>query len=537
MVDGLDAAAVGEAVARAEPDAIIHEMTALSGTPDFRHFDRWFALTNRLRTEGTEHLLAAAKASGVERFVAQSFTGWSNSRRAAGSRPRTIRWIRTRSRRRPRRSRRSGSSSGPSSRRRSRGSSSATAGCTGRAHRRRSATILRKRMFPVIGNGAGMVSSTHVDDAAGGTVAALERGRRGIYNIVDDEPAPSREFIPAIAEAVGAPKPLRIPAWLGRLLAGEVAVTMMTEGRGSSNAKAKRELGWQPIWPSWRDGFRTASTRRCRCRRVRPKRREAQARRRDPDGRGGTSPRPMSIFGRCCSRSPTGCWAASARPRTSSRRRSSATSGRSPADRRRVAEGVPVGRRHPAGDRPAQSARVRRETYVGEWLPEPLVTDDGAGDPAELAEQADSLSMSFLVLLERLTPVERAVFLLHDVFDYDFEEVGRIVHRTPATCRQHAVRARRFIAENRPRFEASRRSATSSAAGSSPRPRRRSRRADRGAGRGRRSSTATAAARSRSGRGRSSAPTRSPGCSRAWAGRWRRWARRSSATRSTASPA
>ena len=100
-----------------------------------------------------------------------------------------------------------------------------------------------------------------------------------------------------------------------------------------------------------------------------------------------------------------------------------------------------------------KSARVRRETYVGEWLPEPLVTDDGAGDPAVHAEQADSLSMSFLVLLERLTPVERAVFLLHDVFDYDFEEVGKIVRRTPATCRQNAVRARRFIAENRPRFD------------------------------------------------------------------------------------
>ena len=102
-----------------------------------------------------------------------------------------------------------------------------------------------------------------------------------------------------------------------------------------------------------------------------------------------------------------------------------------------------------------KSARVRRETYVGEWLPEPLVTDGGAGDPAERAELADSLSMSFLVLLERLTPVERAVFLLHDVFDYNFEEVGRIVHKSPATCRQHAVRARRFVAENRPRFDAS----------------------------------------------------------------------------------
>jgi nucleoside-diphosphate-sugar epimerase len=256
VVDGLDAAGIGEAVARAEPDAIIHEMTALSGTPDFRHFDRWFALTNRLRTEGTEHLLAAAKASGVKRFVAQSFTGWSNSREGS--------WIKTEDDPldpHPVKEQtetlaaikflertildaplegivvRYGGLYGPGS--------SETLGA-----------ILRKRMFPVIGNGAGIVSSTHVDDAAGGTLAALERGHRGVYNIVDDDPAPSGVFIPAIAEALGAPKPLRIPAWLGRLLAGDVAVTMMTEGRGSSNAKAKRELGWQPIWPSWRDGFR-----------------------------------------------------------------------------------------------------------------------------------------------------------------------------------------------------------------------------------------------------------------------------------------
>ncbi len=256
VVDGLDAVGIGQAVARAEPDAIIHEMTALSGTPDFRHFDRWFALTNRLRTEGTENLLAAAQASGVKRFVAQSFTGWSNSREGS--------WIKTEDDPldpHPVREQaqtlaaikfleravleaplegivvRYGGLYGP-------GSSEALGG------------ILRKRMFPVIGDGAGIVSSTHIDDAASGTLAALERGRRGVYNIVDDEPTPTREFIPAVAEALGAPKPLRIPAWLGRLLAGEVAVTMMTEGRGSSNAKAKRELGWQPIWPSWRDGFR-----------------------------------------------------------------------------------------------------------------------------------------------------------------------------------------------------------------------------------------------------------------------------------------
>ncbi len=256
IVDGLDAAGIGEAVARAAPDAIIHEMTALSGSPDFRHFDRWFTQTNLLRTKGTENLLAAARASGVKRFVAQSFTGWSNAR--SGD------WVKTEDEPldpHPVKEQREtlaaikflervvleaplegivvryGGLYGP-------GSSEALGG------------ILRKRMFPVIGSGAGYVSSTHIDDAAAGTLAALERGRRGVYNIVDDEPAPSRAFIPAVAEALGAPKPLRIPAWLGRLLAGDVAVTMMTEGRGSSNAKAKRELGWQPIWPSWRDGFR-----------------------------------------------------------------------------------------------------------------------------------------------------------------------------------------------------------------------------------------------------------------------------------------
>jgi 2-alkyl-3-oxoalkanoate reductase len=256
VVDGLDAAGIGEAVARAEPDAIIHEMTALSGTPDFRHFDRWFALTNRLRTEGTEHLLAAAKASGVKRFVAQSFTGWSNAR--SGS------WIKTED-----------DPLDPDPVNEQTETLAAIkfleravldaplegivvryGGLYGPGSSETLAEILRKRMFPVIGNGAGIVSSTHVDDAASGTVAALERGRRGISNIVEDEPAPSRVFIPAIAEALGAKPPLRIPAWLGRLLAGNVAVTMMTEGRGSSNAKAKRELSWQPIWPSWRDGFR-----------------------------------------------------------------------------------------------------------------------------------------------------------------------------------------------------------------------------------------------------------------------------------------
>jgi len=257
VVDGLDAVGIGEAVARAEPDAIIHEMTSLSGTPDFKHFDRWFAQTNRLRTEGTEHLLAAAQASGVQRVVAQSFTGWSNARTGG--------WIKTEA---------DDLDANPVEQQREtlaairfleRAVLSAPldgivvryGGLYGPGSSDALGDIMRKRMFPVIGSGDGIVSSTHIDDAAGGTLAALERGRRGeVYQIVDDEPAPTREFIPAIAEALGAPKPLHIPAWLGRLLAGDVAVTMMTEARGSSNAKAKRELQWQPIWPSWRDGFR-----------------------------------------------------------------------------------------------------------------------------------------------------------------------------------------------------------------------------------------------------------------------------------------
>jgi nucleoside-diphosphate-sugar epimerase len=256
VVDGLDAVGIGQAVAQAEPEAIIHQMTALSGKPDFRHFDRWFALTNRLRTEGTQHLLTAASASGVRRFVAQSFTGWSNSREGS--------WIKT--------------EDDPLDAHPVKEQTQTLAairfleqavleaplegivvrygGLYGPGSSETLVEILNKRMFPVIGDGAGHVSSTHIDDAASGTLAALERGRRGIYNIVDDEPAPAREFIPAIAEAVGAKPPLHVPAWLGRLFAGEVAVTMMTEGRGSSNAKARRELDWQPIWPSWRDGFR-----------------------------------------------------------------------------------------------------------------------------------------------------------------------------------------------------------------------------------------------------------------------------------------
>ena len=258
IMDGLDAASVGEAVARAEPDAIIHQMTALSGTPDLRHFDRWFRTTNALRTAGTRHLLAAAQAVGATRFIAQSYTGWTVAR--TGSAPAT-----------------ESEPFDPDPLPAQRESLAAFrvlelnvlgAPLTGIVLRYGGfygpgvwdalVGMVRKRMLPVIGDGGGRWSWIHVDDAAAATVAALERGEGGIYNVVDDEPAPAAQWIPHLAELVGAKAPLRVPTWLGRLLAGDVVVRMMTEARGVSNERAKWVLDWHPRWPSWRDGFRHA---------------------------------------------------------------------------------------------------------------------------------------------------------------------------------------------------------------------------------------------------------------------------------------
>ena len=257
-MDGLDAASVGEAVARAEPDAIIHQMTALSGTPDMRHFDRWFRTTNALRTAGTRHLLAAAQAAGVTRVIAQSYTGWTLAR--TGSAPATEN---------------EPLDTDPLPAQRESLAAIRTlehdvlgAPLTGIVLRYGNfygagvwdalVAMVRKRMLPVIGEGAGRWSWIHVDDAAAATVAALERGESGIYHVVDDEPARASEWIPRLAELAGAKPPRRIPVWLGRLLAGDVAVRMMTATRGVSNEKAKRALDWRPRWPSWRDGFRHA---------------------------------------------------------------------------------------------------------------------------------------------------------------------------------------------------------------------------------------------------------------------------------------
>jgi nucleoside-diphosphate-sugar epimerase len=256
LVDGLDGAAVGQAVARAEPDAIIHQMTSLAGAADLRHFDRWFAGTNELRTRGLRHLLAAARASGVRRFVAQSYTGWTNSREGAWVKTEddpfdpnpakaqretlaAIRFLEEAVREAPLDGLvlRYGNFYGP-------GASDTLV------------ELVRQRKMPIIGDGAGVWSWTHLDDAAGATVAALEAGLRGIYNATDDEPAAVAEWLPYLAEVVGARRPLHVPVWAARVAAGEVVTRWMTEGRGSSSAKLRAAVAWRPTWGSWRDGFR-----------------------------------------------------------------------------------------------------------------------------------------------------------------------------------------------------------------------------------------------------------------------------------------
>jgi nucleoside-diphosphate-sugar epimerase len=258
VMDGLDAAAVTKAVTAARPDVIVHQMTALAGRPDLRRFDRWFAVTNELRTRGTDNLLSAAREAGVARLVAQGYTGWSNPRTGGpvkterdGLDPdplkmqqRSLAAIRHLEQSVPAAPLegivlRYGNFYGPG------GSASLV-------------DLIRKRRLPVIGDGGGVWSWTHLDDAAAATVAALEHGGRGVYNVTDDEPAAVAEWLPYLALVVGAKPPMRVPAWLARPMAGSVAVRWMTEARGSSNEKAKRELGWRPRWPSWREGFRQA---------------------------------------------------------------------------------------------------------------------------------------------------------------------------------------------------------------------------------------------------------------------------------------
>ena len=257
VMDGLDAASVGEAVATARPDAIVHQMTAISpvhaGKPDIKHPDRWFAATNRLRTEGTDHLLAAAQAAGVSTFVAQGYASW-NGNPDGGP-------VQTEE-----------EPLNPMT------GTAAEPGMAAMAHIEEvvlaaggavlrygafygpgaiddQVELIRRRQFPLVGRGTGYSSWIHLDDAASATVLAVEQDAQGVYNIVDDEPAPASEWLPYLAACAGARPPRRVPVWLARMLAGDQAVLMMTQGRAFSNAKAKRELGWQLRHPTWREGF------------------------------------------------------------------------------------------------------------------------------------------------------------------------------------------------------------------------------------------------------------------------------------------
>ena len=261
VADALDRSAVMRAVQQAEPEVIIHQLTALTGVKNYKKFDDEFALTNRLRTEGTDNLLEAARAVGARRFIAQSFGNWNYARTGTGLKTEddpldpnppqnqvksleAIRHLES--------------------------AVTGTAGIEGVALRYGNlygpgtgfgpdgdiVATIRKRGLPLVGNGAGVWSFIHVNDAASAAALAIGKGAPGIYNIADDEPAPVSVWLPDLAKVLGAKPPMRIPVWLARLVVGDVGVSMMTQIRGASNAKAKRELGWQPGYKTWREGFR-----------------------------------------------------------------------------------------------------------------------------------------------------------------------------------------------------------------------------------------------------------------------------------------
>jgi nucleoside-diphosphate-sugar epimerase len=251
-LDLLDAPAVREAVLEAAPDAIVHEATALADMRFSRNFDRGFAQTNRLRTEGTDALLAAARQAGVRRYVSQSFASMRYVREGGMVKteddpldPNPLPAMRETSAAMRYLDQAVTDAGGIALR---------YGGFYGAANDGLVEPV-RKRQFPIVGEGGGVFSFVHLDDAAAATVLALDHDGDGIFNVVDDEPAPVRDWLPVLAEALGAKPPRHVPRWLARLFAGGAAVMMGTESRGASNAKAKRELGWTPRYPSWREGF------------------------------------------------------------------------------------------------------------------------------------------------------------------------------------------------------------------------------------------------------------------------------------------
>jgi nucleoside-diphosphate-sugar epimerase len=262
VADGLDRASMMQAVTQARPEVVIHQMTGLTGVKSLKKFDDEFSLTNRLRTEGTDYLIEAARAAGAKRIIAQSYGNWTYERTGTGLKNEDDPF----------------DSDPPTNQRRSleaiRYLESTVTGAVGMegvvlryanfygpgtafALDGDIVKLVRGRRLPIIGDGAGVWSFIHVDDAAAATMLAIERGQPGIYNIVDDEPSPVAVWLPELARAIGATPPRHVPVWLGRLVAGEVGVSMMTQIRGTSNTKAKSKFSWQLRYKSWRDGFRT----------------------------------------------------------------------------------------------------------------------------------------------------------------------------------------------------------------------------------------------------------------------------------------
>ena len=256
IVDGLDRQAVLDAVKAAQPEVIVHQMTALASMSSFRNFDKEFAVTNELRVKGTDYLLEAARQAGTRRFIAQSFVGWNNARTGGPVKteqdpldPDPVPATRQ-SMAAIKHVEQSVPGAVPE------GLVLRYGSLYGHGASDIMLDAVRKRQMPVIGGGTGIWSFCEVTDGAAATAAAVTRGAPGIYNIIDDDPAPVREWLPYLAECLGAKAPMRAPAWLGGLLAGPLVVSMMTRVRGSVNEKAKRELGWAPQYASWRDGFR-----------------------------------------------------------------------------------------------------------------------------------------------------------------------------------------------------------------------------------------------------------------------------------------
>ena len=263
VADALDPEAVAQAVAESEPEVVVHELTAIDLSSFSRSIDKQFAETNRLRTEGLDHLLAAAKAASARRFIAQSYAGWPYKRVGGPVKseedplddnpPKPVRESMGAIRHLERAVTRAEGIEGIALRY---GGFYGPGTSLALDPPGEQTQMVRRRRFPIVGNGAGVWSLVHIRDAAAATFAAIDQGEPGVYNIVDDDPAPVAVFLPELAKDIGAKPPRRVPRWLGRLAGGEAAVIMMTDIRGASNAKAKRELGWQLQYPSWRLGFK-----------------------------------------------------------------------------------------------------------------------------------------------------------------------------------------------------------------------------------------------------------------------------------------